>query len=45
MIGDVLMQVVNYDKNGEEINIKDIIISYPLVYSILKKYLEKSINS
>ena len=39
------MHVENYDKDGNKINPKDIIISYPLVYSILKKYLEKNINS
>ena len=37
------VRVENYDKDGNKIEPKEIILKYPLIYSLLKKYL-KALN-
>lgn len=36
------VRVENYDKDGNKIKPKDIILKYPLIYSLLKKYLKEA---
>ena len=36
-----VMRVTSYNKNGEEIKTKDVVISNDNVYKILKKYIQK----
>ncbi len=39
------MRVTSYNKNGEEIKTKDIVLLNDNVYKILKKYIQKPINN
>lgn len=36
------MSVENYNKDGKRIEPKDIILNYPLIYTLLKKYLKEA---
>lgn len=36
------LMVENYNKNGKKIEPKEIILNYPLIYTLLKKYLKKA---
>jgi len=36
-----ITHVENYDKDGNKIEPKEIILKYPLIYSLLKKYLKE----
>ena len=41
--GDVYMRlnVLNYDKFGNKLNPKDVVLNCPLIYTLLKKYLKE----
>lgn len=36
------LTVENYDKNENRIEPKEIILNYPLIYTLLKKYLKEA---
>lgn len=36
------MSVENYNKDGLKIEPKEIILNYPLIYTLLKKYLKEA---
>ncbi len=35
------LMVENYNKDGKKIEPKEIILNYPLIYTLLKKYLKE----
>ena len=35
------LMVENYNKDGKRIEPKEIILNYPLIYTLLKKYLKE----
>ena len=39
------MRVTSYNKNGEQIQTKDIVLLNDNVYNILKKYIQKPANT
>lgn len=39
------MRVTSYNKNGEQIQTKDIVLINDNVYKILKKYIQKPANT
>lgn len=39
------MRVTSYNKNGEQITTKDMVLMNDNVYKILKKYIQKPINT
>ena len=41
MIAIKSLKVENYDKDGNKIKPSEIILNYPLIYSLLKKYLKE----
>ncbi len=36
------LMVENYNKDGKRIEPKEIILNYPLIYTLLKKYLKEA---
>ncbi len=36
------LMVENYNKDGKKIEPKEIILNYPLIYTLLKKYLKEA---
>ena len=36
------LMVENYNKDGKKVEPKEIILNYPLIYTLLKKYLKES---
>ncbi len=36
------LMIENYNKDGKKIEPKEIILNYPLIYTLLKKYLKEA---
>ena len=36
------LMVENYNKDGKKVEPKEIILNYPLIYTLLKKYLKEA---
>lgn len=36
----MFLEIENYTKEGKKIEVKNVILDFPLIYAILKKYLK-----